>query len=330
MGEDTPAAIDALRVDEGKLKGHVDQVVRSSVEETLNALLDAEADEICRAQRYERSADRVDTRAGHYERKLETKAGEVRLKIPKLRRLPFETAIIERYRRREASVEEALVEMYLAGVSVRRVEDITEALWGTRVSSGTVSRLNQKIYRHIEAWRNRTIEGEFPYLYLDGVILKRSWAGEIRNVSVLVAIGIGTDGFRHILGVAEGEKEDLEGWRGFLRHLKDRGLSGVRLIISDACRGLAEAAAEIFPDADWQRCVVHFYRNVFSHVPNTKIREVARMLKAIHAQEDRKAADAKSKEVVARLKAMKLSRAADLVEQKAAETLTYFAYPSTH
>jgi putative transposase len=330
MGDDTLAALGALQVDESKLKGHVDEVVRSSVEETLNALLDAEADEICRAQRYERSADRVDTRAGHYERKLETKAGEVRLKIPKLRRLPFETAIIERYRRREASVEEALVEMYLAGVSVRRVEDITEALWGTRVSSGTVSRLNQKIYRHIEAWRNRAIEGDFPYLYLDGVILKRSWAGEIRNISVLVAIGIGTDGYRHILGVAEGEKEDLEGWRGFLRHLKDRGLSGVRLIISDACRGLAEAAAEVFPDADWQRCVVHFYRNVFSHVPNSKMREVSRMLKAIHAQEDRKAAEAKCKEVIARLRAMKLTSAAELVEQKAHETLTYFAYPSTH
>jgi putative transposase len=330
MGDDTPAALGALRVDEGKLKGHVDEVVRSSVEETLNALLDSEADEICRAQRYQRSADRVDTRAGHYERKLETKAGEVSLKIPKLRRLPFETAIIERYRRREASVEEALVEMYLAGVSVRRVEDITEALWGARVSSGTVSRLNQKIYRHIEAWRNRAIEGEFPYLYLDGVILKRSWAGEIRNVSVWVAIGIGTDGFRHILGVAEGEKEDLEGWRGFLRHLKDRGLTGVRLIISDACRGLVEAAAEVFPQADWQRCIVHFYRNVFSHVPNGKIAEVARMLKAIHAQEDRQAAEAKIKEVIARLQGMKLTSAAGLVEEKAAETLTYFAYPSTH
>ena len=123
--------------------------------------------------------------------KLETKAGAVKLKVPKLRSLPFETAIIERYRRREASVEEALVEMYLAGVSVRRVEDITEALWGTRVSSSTVSRLNQKIYRHIEAWRNRAIDGEFPYVYLDGVVLKRSWAGEVRNISVLVAIGVG-------------------------------------------------------------------------------------------------------------------------------------------
>jgi transposase-like protein len=256
MRDDTPAALGALHVDETKLRGHVDEVVRSSVEETLNGLLDAEADEICRAQRYERSADRVDGRAGHYERKLETKAGEVKLRIPKLRRLPFETAIIERYKRREASVEEALVEMYLAGVSVRRVEDITEALWGTRVSSGTVSRLNQKIYRHIEAWRNREIVGEFPYVYLDGVILKRSWAGEVRNISVLIAIGVGTDGFRQILGVAEGEKEDLEGWRGFLRHLKDRGLKGVRLIICDACRGLVEAAAEVFPQIGWQRCVV--------------------------------------------------------------------------
>jgi putative transposase len=330
MSNDTPAVLGALQVDEGKLKGHVDEVVRSSVEETLNGLLDAEADHICQAQRYERSPDRVDGRAGHYERKLETKAGEVKLRVPKLRRVPFETAIIERYKRREASVEEALVEMYLAGVSVRRVEDITEALWGTRVSSGTVSRLNQKIYRHIEAWRNREIVGEFPYVYLDGVVLKRSWAGEVRNISVLIAIGVGTDGFRQILGVAEGEKEDLEGWRGFLRHLKDRGLKGTRLIVSDACRGLVEAAAEVFPHTDWQRCVVHFYRNVFSHVPNGKVAEVARMLKAIHAQESRKTAQAKATEVVARLKEMKLRTAAELVDQKVSETMTYYAYPTTH
>ena len=205
MAEDTAEGLkDTIRVDTAELRGHVEAVVRSSVEETLNALLQAEADAICGATRYERSPERVDTRAGSYERKLETKAGVVRLKVPKLRSLPFETAIIERYRRRESSVEEALVEMYLAGVSVRRVEDITEALWGSRVSSGTVSRLNQKIYRHIEAWRNRQIEGEFPYLFLDGVVLKRSWAGEVRNVSVLVAIGVGADGHRQILGGSRG------------------------------------------------------------------------------------------------------------------------------
>ena len=331
MKEDTSAALTgAIRVDEKQLRGHIDAAVRSSVEETLNALLDAEADELCGAQRYERSAERVDTRAGHYERKLGTKAGEVQLRVPKLRNLPFETAIIERYRRREASVEEALVEMYLAGVSVRRVEDITEALWGTRVSSGTVSRLNQKIYRHLEAWRNRAIEGEYPYVYLDGVVLKRSWAGEVKNVSVLIAIGVGADGYRQILGVAEGQKEDLEGWRGFLRHLKDRGLPSPRLIISDACRGLVEAVTELFPEAEWQRCIVHFYRNVFSQVPNSKVAEVARMLKAIHAQEDHSSAEAKSKEVVVKLRALKLPKAAELLETKGHETLTYYAFPCNH
>jgi transposase-like protein len=165
MGEDTPSPLgNVITIDDDRIKSHLDRVVRGSVEETLNALLDAEADRLCNAQRYERTEARRDMRAGYYERGLHTKAGEVRLKVPKLRRQTFETAIIERYRRRESSVEEALIEMYLAGVSVRRVEDITEALWGTRVSPATVSRLNKKIYGAIEAWRNRAIEGEHPYL----------------------------------------------------------------------------------------------------------------------------------------------------------------------
>src|SRR5437588_811417 len=163
MSDDTPSPLNnVITIDDERIKSHLDRVVRGTVEETLNALLDAEADRLCKAQRYERSAARRDTRAGHYERGLQTKAGEVRLKVPKLRQQTFETAIIERYRRRESSVEEALIEMYLAGVSVRRVEDITEALWGTRVSPSTVSDLNKKIYGTIEAWRNRPIEGEHP------------------------------------------------------------------------------------------------------------------------------------------------------------------------
>ena len=165
MNETTPSPLgNVITIDDERIKSHLDRVVRGSVEETLNALLDAEADRLCNAQRYERSVARRDTRAGHYERKLQTKAGEVKLQIPKLRTQTFETAIIERYRRRESSVEEALIEMYLAGVSVRRVEDITEALWGTRVSPSTVSSLNKKIYGTIEAWRNRPIEGEHPYV----------------------------------------------------------------------------------------------------------------------------------------------------------------------
>jgi transposase-like protein len=279
-----------IRIDEDRIRGHLDRIVRSSVEETLNGLLDAEADRLVGADRYERNDQRRDYRSGHYERKLHTKAGEVTLKVPKLRGQTLDTAIIERYRRRESSVEEALMEMYLAGVSVRRVEDITEALWGTRVSPSTVSDLNKKIYARIEEWRNAPIMSAYPYVYLDGIVMKRTWAGEVRNVSLLVAIGVNAEGYRDILGICEGAKEDRSGWSGFLKHLKERGLKGVELIISDACMGLVESAAEFFPDARWQRCTVHFYRNVFSHVPATKVREVATMLKAIHAAEDVEAA----------------------------------------
>jgi len=302
-----------VRVDDGQLRSHVDGVVRETVEQTLNTLLDAEADALCGAKRYERSPERLDTRAGHYERQLQTKAGEVTLQVPRLRSLSFETQIIERYRRRESSVEEALIEMYLAGVSVRRVESITEALWGTRVSPSTVSELNQKIYGHIDAWRNRPITGEHPYVFLDGVWLKRSWGGEVRNLAVLVALAVRADGHREILGVVEGMKEDTESWLSFLRHLKQRGLQGARLVISDKCLGLVEALGEVYPEAAWQRCMVHWYRNVFTVVPRGRVKEVAAMLKAIHAQEDRPAAERKGQEVVAKLEAMKLSKAAAIV-----------------
>lgn len=319
-----------IQIDEGRIRDHLGEMVRGTVEEALNAMLDAEADQLCGAGRYERNEGRKDTRAGSYERALHTKAGEVKLKVPKLRRQTFETAIIERYRRRESSVEEALIEMYLAGVSVRRVEDITEALWGTRVSPGTVSNLNKKIYAKIDEWRNRPIEGEHPYLYLDGIVMKRTWAGEVRNVSLLVASAVNSEGYREILGIIEGAKEDKSGWSGFLRHLVDRGLSGVQLIISDACRGLVESIADYLPDARWQRCMVHFYRNVFSHVPSTKVREVSHMLKAIHAQESRKAAQEKVATVVEELRRQKLRKAAELVEAHIDETLSYYHFPDSH
>jgi transposase-like protein len=320
----------ALRIDAERVDQHLGELVRQSVEQTLNGLLEAEADQLCGAQRYERSVERLDTRAGHYQRQLGTKAGEVTLKVPRLRSLPFETQIIERYRRRESSVEEALIEMYLAGVSVRRVEDITEALWGTRVSPSTVSELNQKIYGQIEAWRNRPLEGRHAYVFLDGIWLKRSWGGEVKNIAVLVAVGVRGDGHREILGVGEGMKEDTESWRNFLRHLKGRGLQGVQLVTSDKCLGLVEILGEFYPEAAWQRCVVHFYRNVFAVVPRGKVREVAAMLKAIHAQEDRPAAREKAALVVEKLVHMKLTQAASLVREGVEETLSYMAFPREH
>ena len=329
-GDDSQVLGNVIKIDDERIRGHLDRIVRGTVEETLNALLDAEADRLVGAGRYERSGERRDYRSGHYERQLHTKAGEVTLKVPKLRHQALETAIIERYRRRESSVEEALMEMYPAGVSVRRVEDITEALWGTRVSPSAVSDLNKKIYERIEAWRNQPITAEHPYVYLDGIVMKRTWAGEVRNVSLLVAIGVNAGGYREILGICEGAKEDKSGWSSFLRHLKDRGLKGVQLIVSDACMGLMESAGEFFPDARWQRCVVHWYRNVFGQVPTTKVREVAAMLKAIHAAEDIEAAKSKAEMVVDKLRSQRLQRAADLVHNTVSETLAYYAFPEEH
>lgn len=330
MKKDTPKLKNLLQIDESQVWDYLGDLVRRSVEETLNALLDAEADRLCNASRYERTQARKDTRAGYYARKLQTRVGEVKLRMPKLRRQTFETAIIERYRRRESSVEEALIEMYLAGVSVRRVQDITEVLWGTGVSPSTISELNKKVYKHIEAWRTRPIEGEYPYVYLDGIVLKRLWAGEVRNVSVLVAIGVDKDGYRTVLGIAEGHKEDKTGWSSFLKHLKGRGLKGVRLIISDACMGLVEAAAAYFPHAQWQRCTVHFYRNVSNAVPAKHVPVVLNMLKAIHASEDREAARVKAEAVIDKLEAMRLKEAAARVREGIEETLTFYRFPAAH
>ena len=246
--------------------------------------------------------------------------------MPRLKGVSFfETAIIERYRRRESSVEEALIEMYLAGVSVRRVEDITEALWDSKISPATISELNKKAYVHIEDWRNRPLQGgRYPYVYVDGIYLRRNWDGEYENVSVLVAIAVNEDGFREVLGAAEGMKEDKANW------VNGRGLDGVKLIVGDKCMGMLEAVGEAFPDAKYQRCTVHFYRNVFSVMPKSKVKIVVKMLKAIHAQESKKASREKAKAVVDELRAMKLKEAAKKVEDGIEETLTYCDFPSEH
>jgi len=319
-----------IQLNEDLIKNNLKDLVRNSVEETLNALLDHEADELVNADKYERSGDRKGYRSGHYERNFSTTSGDVTLKVPKLKGIHFETAIIERYKRRECSVEEALIEMYLAGVSVRRIEDITEALWGSKVSPGTISNLNKKVYEHIEEWRSRPLTEDYPYVYVDGIYLKRSWGGEIQNVAVLVAIGVNDEGYREILGAAKGMKEDHESWKNFFVWLKWRGLKGVRLIIGDKCLGMLESIPEVFPEARYQRCTVHFYRNVFTVTPRTKMRTVAMMLKAIHAQESRKSAREKAASVARQLREMKLSAAAQKVEESIEETLTYMDYPTEH
>lgn len=319
-----------VQLNEQVIKTELKELVRQSVQEVLNGFLDAEADRLTNASKYERTEGRRDTRAGHYSRKLLTGAGEIELEMPKLRTLTFETAIIERYKRREASIEEALVEMYLAGVSTRRVEDITEILWNARLSAGTMSRLNGKVYEQIEAWRQRPLDGSYPYVYLDGIYLKRNWGGEYGNVAILVAMAVNERGEREVIGAAEGMKEDKSSWLAFLRHLKERGLKGTQLFVGDKCLGLIESLAEVYPQACYQRCMVHFYRNIFSVVPRGKVKEVAAMLKSIHAQEDKPAAMKKIGDVVEKLKEMKLFEAARKVESAAPETLVYMDFPREH
>jgi len=320
-----------VQLNEEIIKTELKELVRNSVEETLNGLLETEANQLTNAARYERTEERQGYRSGHYSRNLTTTSGDVTLKMPKLKGVSFETAIIERYRRRESSVEEALIEMYLAGVSVRRVEDITEALWGSKVSPSTISGLNKKAYVHIEEWRNRKLQGgKYPYVYVDGLYLRRNWGGEYENVSVLIAIAVNEDGYREILGASEGMKEDKASWLSFFQWLKERGLDGVRLIIGDKCLGLLDAAAEVYPEAKYQRCTVHFYRNVFSATSRSKMKIVAKMLKAIHAQESKKAAREKADQVTQSLREMKLPEAAKKIEDSIDETLTYMDFPYEH
>lgn len=319
-----------IKIDEEGLKNDLKGVIRKTIEETINAMLDEEAAELCNAEKHERTSERKNFRSGHYQRKLMTTSGEVELSIPKLRLAPFETAIIERYKRRESSVEESLIEMYLAGVSVRRLEDVTELLWGSRVSASTVSNLNQKVYGKIEEWRNRPITGEYPYVFVDGIYLKRSWGGEMTSVSVLVAIGVAEDGYREILGACEGASESKECWRSFLVSLKERGLKGVRLFTSDKHLGFLESASEVFPDAKWQRCTVHFFRNLMTKIPRNKLATVMPLLKATYAQEDKEATLKKVIDVEQKLRDMGLKSAADLYAKGVRETLTYLDFPHEH
>ena len=168
--------------------------------------------------------------------------------------------------------------MYLAGVSVRRVEDIIEALWGSKVSPSTISELNKKAYVHIENWRNRPLQGgRYPYVYVDGIYLRCNWGGEFENVAILVAIAVNEDGYHEVLGAAEGMKEDKASWVSFFQWLRGCGLDGVKLVVGDKCLGMLEAVGEVFLEAKYQR-TVHFYCNVFSVTPRSMVKLVAKML----------------------------------------------------
>ena len=321
-----------LQVDENMLETKLDRLVSEKVEQTLNAMLDAEADEITGAARYERTGGRRAYRAGHYERNLTVKAGTMTLRVPKLKGALFESAVIDRYRRREQSVEEALIDMYLAGVSTRQVDDISRLLWGERMPSQTLSDKLKRVYDEIDEWRNRPLERECPYLFMDGVWHKRTWGGSVENVSILVAIGVDDTGHREVVGVAEGMKEDKSSWEQFIRGLIERGLRGVRLVVGDRCAGLVATVAGMLPDARYQRCMVHFMRNVLSKVSHRHVKWASDALKAVFAMESRESALEKAEQVAAQMESRGLKAAAACLREGVGEATTYLLddYPPEH
>ena len=217
-------------------------------------------------------------------------------------------------------------------MSTRQVDDISQLLWGDRMPSQTLSDKLKRVYADIDAWRERPLEQEYAYLFMDGVWHKRCWGGSVENAGILVAIGIGADGRREVLSVAEGMKEDAESWRSFIKGMLARGLKGVRLVTGDRCAGLVAAAGELLPGARYQRCMVHFERNILAKV-NPKNRDwAADALKAVFSMETRDKALEKAESVAGEMEARKLKEAASCLRDGIGETTTYLLddYPREH
>lgn len=319
-----------VTLNEESLRPDLRELAGKTVEDTLNGLLEAEADDLVGAGRHGRTAEREAYRAGHYDRGLTTSSGEVTVRMPKLKGARLATAAIERHRRRESSVEEAMIEMHLAGVSTRRIEDVSETLWGSGVSAATVPDLDGRAFASVEEWRNRPPGRAHPYACVDGIYLKRSRGGAHGNVAVMVAIGVDGDGHREVVGAAEGFTESSGCRRGFLSWLRSRGLHGVRTVVGDKASGMAGSIAEVLPDAAHRRRAVHFYRNVPAGVPRSGRAAVAAMPRAVHAMESREAAEAKALAVADELERMRLGEAARVVREGSPETLAYTAFPREH
>ena len=243
-----------------------EDILRPLVQIAVQEFLEAEMNEALGVGKSERSAERLGYRSGYYPRKLITRVGTLELRVPQDRAGRFSTEIFARYQRSEKALVAALVEMYVQGVSTRKVKAISEELCGHEFSAITISELNTRLDAELERFARQTLEAEYPYLIVDARYEKVREDGVIRSRAVLVAIGIDWEGRRRILGVELAGRESASSWREFLLGLKARGLRGVRLAISDDHAGLKRAIAEVLPEAAWQRCYVHFLRNALDHL----------------------------------------------------------------
>jgi putative transposase len=310
--------------------GDVD-VVRESVEMVLQALIEAEATEVIGAAPHERTDFRVNQRNGARARLLSTKAGDVELRIPKLRRGSFFPAVLERRRRIDRALFGVVMEAYVHGVSTRKVDDLVAALGlEAGISKSEVSRICGELDEPLEAFRTRPLgHVEFPYVFVDATYLKGRVGGQVVSRAVVVATGVGMNGEREVLGCAVGDSEDGAFWLAFLRSLRARGLAGVALVISDAHEGLVGAIEAVMIGAAWQRCRVHFMRNVLAKVPKASGEMVAAAIRTIFSQPDATHVHAQFDEIAAMLEA-KFPLVADMLTDARADLLAFTTFPVAH
>ena len=306
--------------------------VRDAIKGVLEQVMEEEMTAQLQAEHRERTERRRGERNGHYGRGLTTTAGHIeQIRVPRAREMPFLTEVFERYRRMTGSLEEAVLEMYLQGVSTRKVEQVTGKLSGTRISKDAVSRIVARFDGVFSEWRGRQLDKSrsYPYLYLDATYLKARWAGAVRDVALLVAVGVNDEGYREVLAVEAAAGERTETWRGMLQGLVERGLRGVRLVTSDDHEAIKQAVKVELPGAAWQRCVVHFERNILAHVPQTESNAVASDLKVVFQAARRQTAEALAASFAERY-AETYPKAVAALTRGLDEALTYTAFPSSH
>jgi transposase-like protein len=291
--------------------------------------MELEVEQQIGAGKYERTPERKTQRNGYRERPWETRVGEIPLQIPKLRRGSYFPSLLEPRRRAEQALLAVVQQAYIEGVSTRKVDALMQALGLTGIDKSQVSRICKDLTEVVEEYRNRPLEGGYPYVWLDGLYVKVRVNRRIVNQAVVIAIGVRTTGERELLGFALGPSEEMAFWQAFLRSLVRRGLEGVQLVISDAHEGLKAAIDQVLAGATWQRCRVHFLRNVLAHIPHGDKSMVAAALRTIFAQPNRQAASQQMQEVV-RAMTPRWPKAARLVAEAEEEVLAYMAFPPEH
>lgn len=314
----------------GKLLEQDDvDLLREGVRVLAQAVMETEVSGQIGAGPYERSASRTAYRNGYRTRTWDTRVGTIELKIPKVTAGAYFPSLLEPRRRAEKALHAVVVEAYVKGISTRKVDDLVRALGIDGISRSEVSRICKSLDEEVQAFLGRPIESECPYLWLDATFHKVREAGRVISVATVVAIGVTATGERTVLGAATGPSEDHQFWVAFLRQLVKRGLRGVRLVISDAHEGLRQAIAKILHEATWQRCRVHFMRNLLSTVPKGAQDAVAAIVRTVFSQPDHLSA-MKQLDEVARMLHPKFPQATELLQDAAEDVLAHLHFPREH